>query len=45
MEVEKRRENSMYNALSEVAYILPLNKYGLDYEYETSRSPIHSNVK
>ena len=45
MEVEKREDDNMYNALVEVAYRLPLDEYRPDSEYEMSSSPIHSNVE
>ena len=43
MEVEKRREDNLYNALAEVAYRLPLHEYGPDFEYELSSSLTYSS--
>ena len=45
MEVDRVREDNMYNALAEVTYRLSLDKYGPDSTYETSSSPIHYTME
>ena len=45
MEVKKRREDNMYNALAEIVYRMPLNEYRRNSKYGVSTSPVHSNVE